>query len=86
MLIAVTKENKSQKYETWRAHEVNIKTVSFWDVTHSSLVDTYWSFGRKICLHFQSGKVKQNGVAIFFRGVGVPTWQPKYVPGFRNTY
>jgi hypothetical protein len=41
MLIAVTKENKSQKYETWPAHEVNIKTISFWDVTHSSLVDTY---------------------------------------------
>lgn len=41
MWIAVAKENKSQKYETWRAHEVNIKTVFFCDVTHSSLVDTY---------------------------------------------
>jgi len=46
MWIAVTKENKSQ-IETWRAHEVNIKTVVFWDVTHSSLEDTYWSFGGK---------------------------------------
>ena len=41
MWIAVTKENKSQKYETWRAHEVNIKTVVFWGVTHSSLEDAY---------------------------------------------
>jgi len=27
MLIAVTKENKSHKYETWRAHEVNINPL-----------------------------------------------------------
>ena len=41
MWIGVTKENKAQQNETWRAYEVNINTVAFWDLTLGSLAETY---------------------------------------------